>query len=574
MEIVTDQEIIAEFEKKTKQSSGEFESKEAITDPKIIEQFDKQYQDQTISAKVMKGLGAVQDFFTGTKTTEYPEISEIGSYKGSGAATIAVGMMINPNQKAQAEIITSQIPNSSIIKDKYDNIMVSMPDGKTFYLNKPGTSYQDIIQTTGQILQYIPGFSMMAKAAGKSLIKKALYTGAIGGTTSVAQDVVTKPLGAEDIDWLRAAISTVVPIAFEGAINPIAAKTWRSIVGNPKMSKTITETIKGQKVNKIVLTPAGEKAAKSAGLNPDDMSEDFIKSFSSEMQKGVEKEIAASQAGAGEFGFRLSQSQATQNQEGIAVLWELSKGSQGAEAQKMARDFLKQQGIDIETSAKSLLNKFNKGQIAQEDLETAGQSVISGVQKEFEKASNKVNTAYNAVDKDAVFNAQESNINLLPSSMQKSIKEATDIVDKELTPATIRATQYVNQFVKKVLGTKKQKVSATTFNEFEMLRRKISNLFAAAKNPTDKKNLTAIMQEYDKFYDDAIESALFSGEPSAINAIKQARIENRIKNEKFGVNPIKKNGFKIDDRAGKVIQKILHDPDVTSLHKEVQIFNH
>ena len=574
MELVKDPNIIKEFEKLEKQSSSNIDIKEEnlVTDSKIIEQFNKQAEQQTITGKVMKGFGAVKDFFTGTKTTEYPDLPEIGEYKGIGAGKIAAGLLINPNQKAQAQIIQAQVPGSTIVKDKYDNIIAVMPDGKSFYLNKPGASQQDVLQTTAQILQYIPGYGYMAKKAGQSLLKRSLYTGIAGGATSVGQDIATKPLGAEEIDLGRAVISTVVPATFEGAINPIVAKGWKYIVGNPKMSKTITETVNGKKQTKIVLTSAGEKAAKAMGIDPKKMDQDWIKSFSQELQKGVEKEIAASQAGAGEFGFRLSKSQAKGDAEGIAVLWEASKGTYGADVQKTARDFLKQQGIDIEVSAKSLLEKFNKGEVAKEDLQTAGQNIINAVQKEFEKASNKVTTAYNAVDKDAVFNAQESNITLLPSSIQKSIKESTDIVDKELTPATIRATQYINQFVKNINNTKKQKVSVTTFNEFEMLRRKVQNLFAAAKNPTDKKNLTAILQEYDKFYDDAIENALFSGEQSAINAIKNARIANRVKQEKFGVNPIKKNGFNIEDRAGKVIQKILNDPDVTPLNAIDYIF--
>jgi hypothetical protein len=31
-------------------------------------------------------------------------------------------------------------------------------------------------------------------------------------------------------------ISTVVPAVFEGAVNPLAAKTWKALVGNPKFA--------------------------------------------------------------------------------------------------------------------------------------------------------------------------------------------------------------------------------------------------------------------------------------------------------------------------------------------------
>jgi uncharacterized protein with HEPN domain len=472
--------------------------------------------------------------------------------------------MINPNQKAQAQIIKAQIPGSDIVKDKYENLIAVMPDGKSFYLNKPGASEQDFLQTTGQILQYIPGYSTAVKAAGKSLLKRSIYAGGAGGITSVAQDIATKPLGSTEIDVPRAVISTVVPSVFEGAINPIAASTWKRLVGNPSF---VTK-----KNGKLVLNSKGRKAAIDAGVDPDNIDEQFVKSFSDELSKGIKTDIAASQAGAGRFGFRLSKSQAVGDDEGMAALIEASKGSYGLEAQKAAREFLKQQNIDIETTAGNLLNKFNKGEIAKEDLESAGQSILNAVQNNFKKSSEKVTTAYNMVDKDAVFNAGDSNINVLSSSIQKAIKESTDVVDKELTPATIRATQFINNFVKKVKPQKKKKLPVTTFQEFETLRKKITALFPAAKNATDKKNLTAILNEYDKFYDDAIDNALFSGEDFALNAIKQARSEFNLKQKLFGVNAIRKNGIKIDDRAGKVVQKILNDPDVTPLNTIDYIF--
>jgi hypothetical protein len=194
MEEITDPKIIEEFKKKQTQFSGieGLSLGNEITDPKIIEQFSKQKNQQTIEGRVKKSLGVVKDFFTGAKKTEFPDLAEIGSYKGPGAFTTGVGLLINPNQKAQAEIIQSQVPGSKILKDKFENLIVAMPDGKSFYLNKPGASEQDILQTTSQILQYIPGYSYAVKKAGASLLKRAAYSGAAGGATSVAQDVVNK----------------------------------------------------------------------------------------------------------------------------------------------------------------------------------------------------------------------------------------------------------------------------------------------------------------------------------------------------------------------------------------------
>ena len=144
---------------------------------------------------------------------------------------IGLGLQLQPNQKIQAQIIQSQIPDSQIFKDRFDNLIVQMPDGKNFYLNKPGASFQDFIQLTGQILTYIPGYSYAVKQAGKNILKRGAYAGLAGGATSVAQDIASMPLGAKDIDYTRAVVSTVVPAAFETVVSPVAGSIYRKIFG-------------------------------------------------------------------------------------------------------------------------------------------------------------------------------------------------------------------------------------------------------------------------------------------------------------------------------------------------------
>ena len=81
-----------------------------------------------------------------------------------------------------------------------------MPDGKNFYLNKPGASLQDFTQTTAQILSYL-SYSFAVKKAGTNLLKRGAYAGLAGGATSVAQDIGSMALGGKDIDYSRAVIS-------------------------------------------------------------------------------------------------------------------------------------------------------------------------------------------------------------------------------------------------------------------------------------------------------------------------------------------------------------------------------
>jgi len=89
------------------------------------------------------------------------------------------------------------------------------------------------------------------------------------------------------------------------------------------------------------------------------------------------------------------------------------------------------------------------------------------------------------------------------------------------------------------------------------------NAFGNPSLKSDYKNLISIVDEFDDFYDDALDNLLFSGDENALNIIKSARLENKIKNQLFGVRKIQSRGMKIDDKAGKVVVKILSDPDIS-----------
>ena len=569
---VTDPKLIKELDELRLKNVGSNikSSGETVDDPDLIKELDDIRLQNTFKGKITKTSNAVADFFSGTKTTEFPDMPEIGEYKGEGALAVGTGLLITPNQKSQAQIIQSQVPGSEIFKDRFDNIIVTMPDGKNFYLNKPGASQQDVLQTTSQILAYIPGYSWAMKKAGKSVFKKAMLSGVAGGSTSLAQDIATMPLGNEEIDVTRAAISSAVPIVFEGAVSPIIGGVWKKLMGNPSFTKTITKLENGKEVKQVVLNKRGEKAAEAAGIDVTKVNEKFIKEFTEKLSQGESASIAASQAGAGKFKFRLSRSQASGDEEGIALLFEAAKNSYGKKAQVEAQSFLKQQNIDIENSASNLIKRFDKGEFPIESIEEAGQNIIQGLEKRFTTASNNVETAYNFIDKDGVFQAANSNIDELTASVFSGIKNKTGIIDKELTPATVKAQKVIKDFVNKYKpkkqpkdGKKIKKITPATFNEFIIMKRKLNSIYKAGSNNTDRAGVNAVIKEWTKFVDDNVDNILFSPDKGGVEALKKA---NKLASEKFklfDINDIKVNGLKINDKAGKVVMKILNDPDIS-----------
>jgi hypothetical protein len=579
MQPVTDPELIkkldAERIKKTVTEEGVTEGRKAVTDPELIKKLDANRSKKTTEGGFFSSIG---DFFTGTKRTEYPDLPEIGDLdKGVSEMQkfkIATGLLLTPSQNAQLEIVQTQVPGTSVLTDKFDNPIVVFPDGQSFYLNKPGASLQDVVQTTSQMLQYMGAFGAVAKKFGGSLLQKVVTQGAAGAGVSVAQDLAAMQLGAKEIDTTKAVVSAVIPMVFEGA-SPLVRAVLPKLFKNPVFSTVDDAT------GEIILTEKGKKAAQAAGIDLSVVNQDFIRNFTRELGRGSEARLASQQAGAGQFNFKLSRGQAMGDDEAVASLFEAAKGSFGPENQTLARNFLKQQNIDIETSAKGLLDRFNKGDFEIETLEGAGQVLFDSLKRNFRKASDKVETAYNLVDKDAVYTGSKSNIQVLNASTQKAVQEATNVVSPKLTPSTIESFKVINNFVNKVKKgvtvegqSTTKNINPTFFNDFETTRKTLSNLIQTSANKTDKRNTLSILKEFDKVYDDAIDNALFGSgnNPNALKAIFNARETFKNRQKLFGINDKVAGGLKIKDNAGKVINKILEEADVTPLKTINYIF--
>jgi len=140
--------ILEEFNKKNKTDTSNLQE---VTDPELVSKILEAQGDKK-EKSFLSGVGeTVTEFFTGTKKTEFPEMKEIGEAKTDAAGTIALGLSITPNMQSQIDIILNAVPGSNVMEDRFGNPIIVMPDGESFYLNKPGASFQDFAQTTAQI---------------------------------------------------------------------------------------------------------------------------------------------------------------------------------------------------------------------------------------------------------------------------------------------------------------------------------------------------------------------------------------------------------------------------------------
>jgi len=373
--------ILEEFNKKNKTDTSNLKK---VQDPELISKILEAQGDKK-EKNFLSGAGeAVTEFFSGTKKTEFPDMKEIGEAKDTGADfKIAMGLSITPNQKSQINIILNSVPGSNVMEDKFGNPIIVMPDGESFYLNKPGASFQDFAQTTAQILQYIPGYSTIAKKFANNILLRTVAQSGQAGAVTAAQEVAANALGAENIGYDRIAISSGLTAVFEGILGPVGRTAIKMFRGNPNYYKLVTETLEdGTKSKKIQITSQGYKALEAAGVDIKKMSPDFAEKFFQNIAKGLDNEVASV---SGKFGIDLSTSQAKRNDEGIAALYEAAKGAFGRDAQDQALAFLRKQEIDVGIGLRELIKKFNKGELSEESLEDLGTSLSTSIQNQFKK---------------------------------------------------------------------------------------------------------------------------------------------------------------------------------------------
>jgi hypothetical protein len=504
----------------------------------------------------------ISNIFTGTKSTEFAAMPEIGSYQGPGAGKAALGLLLTPNQKSQSEIITKALPGSAVREDKYGNPIINMPDGKSFYLNKPGASFQDVLQTTAQILQYIPGYNYVAKKAAKSYLKRTLGQAAVSGGTSVVQDVGAGLLGAEQFfDPSKTAVSVIAPLAFEGVLVPVgrAGLTLLKRLGKNKKYVNVRQD------GTIGLTQQGKEVLEESGVDPNSVSDQFIDRFFRNYTKGLKNDIDKVKNET-EFGIDLASNQTglAKDKISLADLYEAAKGAFGTTAQKKSIEFLEKQNIQIKDGFQSLINRFNKGQIDVADLETAGSQILDTVRKNYVKAEDNIQTLFNVVNKQAVFTGGGSNIQLLTNSARKAVIDSVGSIEPAIMPNTVAALKSLDDLAANVNKANMKKVDPVIFDNFIKKRQFLNDLIDKAKREggPDYRALVNIKKSYDKFLDDSIDNTLFAGGDDAVKALRKANQAYADSQRKFGVNPIIKNGITIKDKAGEVLHKIINDMDV------------
>ena len=536
---------------------GEQTVLEPVTDENIIKKFNE-------NKKNYSGFyNTARKFVFGEGRTQFPDIKEVGKADEltfGQSAKIAVGNILTPDINARMQILKEQVPNATFTYDDYNNPMVTFGNGQSYYMNKPGFSQQDFSDLISEGLKYFTGGKLATTIADpKKLIGGTLSQATGAGVVSIGGDIAAKGLGAEDnIDLTRAGIVATLTGGFV-PLGALGKAGWTKIFGQKKYVNADGS-----------LTKAGIKKVKEAGYDPDTISASQAKLFQAYLHQGGNAKLAAAAVEDGAFGIPYYKAQLTGDKEILGMLERARKGAFGGDIQKIIMDGDARQQYtilkalqDIQENIRVPKSNSMSGAsykaILQDD--EAGSILISSLRELDDKFIQQIDDAYKAVDENAFFNGES--LVKLKTNINKNINK-NSVLDADLTPQYNIASKKLNKFIMEFSKNKKGgKFDYATIKKIDTERKKISGfLNNAEKGSVDFKNLTIMKKEFDNFFDDAIDQALFSGDDIALENLKFARGLVKDHKAQLRVNDAFNKGFVVRDEAGRVINKIIADPDI------------
>lgn len=524
-----------------------------VTDPELLKQLNAGAEPSAIDSAVGAVRGAVSSVVDAvTGRGQYREgVPELGTSGPDVPAFSEQGMKLfgayalSPDPKAIADIAIKTLPGSTRKQDEYGNDMVEWK-GKEYYINRPGVSEADLFKLTADIAAFAP--AAMVSAGPRSVIGRAAVAVPTFGGTSVAQDVAAESLGSEQgVDPVRATVTAATGAAGE-MIAPIAVKAWRRIFGDPRFVRD------GQ------LTDAGLRAAREAGLNPDDLTPDIVASFGRNLSAAADAygaraaaPVAGARTSTDEFSIPYTRGQETGNLDLLRREEATRQAAYGDKASNVIRQFDDEQNqAMIAGTQKVQESLIPPGGTVSPDRNTAVETLREGVSRTQQAARGAVDEAYRAVRGATAEGVSPSFTQEGVKGLERSIKQTLRDPEGGFYGISSATEPLTFKTIREVNALSNMKFSGMKLESIEALRRRIGKRIGDATATTERRALTQMKGTLDDWLDDAVDNAIKSGDPEVLNLLKNARELRTDYGRKFGLTGR-------GDDAGKFVQKLLDE---------------
>ncbi|MFC4728797.1 hypothetical protein [Coralloluteibacterium thermophilus] len=381
---------------------------------------------------------------------------------------------------------------------------VTLPDGETYRTSDPGLDSTDVAKAGGNIVAMaVPATwaARVGQARNLGIGRRAALQGTAAATADTGLQAV---FNAGEIDPTRTAL------AGAGGAGGELAGTVIGRIGGKAM-----EFARSMGSNR----EAARALAREAGI--ENVSPDQLARLSNAMEEIRAGADPRAILGREEFGFIYTQGQRLT--EGARKFQQLSREEVLRQTPVSNGPMLQAEQSNRRALSDALAGMGERfgGRPGSTPAELA-QGAASRLGQQADELSGRISAAYETAGQGGRSAVSAEAVAGLPNRLRNAVREFAPNFDT--TPATARTLEQVRLATQNILKSAEGgNVTGVTLRALETQRRILNNNINAATNRADRAAMVAVKREFDGWLDEAVDTALVTGDPSALAAMKEAR---------------------------------------------------
>lgn len=417
---------------------------------------------------------------------------------GAGTMLWAAAKDMFGSRKAVAEYLAEQAGGKVAFAADGDPL-VELPDGTRYRVNDDGIDTTDLANVAGNAAAFFLPATWAAKLGQARALglggRAALQAGTAGGADAAMQLAVT-----QEVDPSR-----VVEAAAGGASGEV-------------IGTGIARGVNAWRASRAAQPAQVNALAQASGIpEPTPQQTTALAQGSRQIAAGADP---ATVMGQQRYGLQYTQGQRLT--EPVEKFRQLSREEllrQSPSAGTQFRAMEEANTGQLETALNTL--ETNLGGRAGATPAEMTQGAAQRLSAQAEGLSARVADAYQVAGQGGRTAISIDAVRRLPQILRTAVADFAP--NETTTPVTAKTLEQMAASVRGLSETEGANVAAVTLKGLETQRRILNNNINAASNNADRAALTKIKREFDAWLDDSIDTALVSGDASALDAIKKAR---------------------------------------------------
>ncbi len=391
-------------------------------------------------------------------------------------------------------------------KDAQGNPVVALPDGTQYRLNDDGVDATDAANVAGNAL------AMFTPAGWAARIGQARRLG-LGGRSAL--QAITAMTG-----------DAALQAGFDGGrIDPVrTAAAGSGAAGGEAVGSGLTALAK--RAVGAYNAASGRNAAQARnmlveqGVRATPESTNQLARMIPEMEAGADPNALI---GAQRYGFTYTQGQrALDSQRKFQLLSQEEALRQSPAAGQLLRGAAERNALQLDSALSGITDKAGgfAGSTPGE-LVSGAADVLRGQARELD---DRISDAYLKAGEGARAAVNVEAVRGLPQMLRTSVADFAP--NSTTTPIAARTLEQIEAATNALLakGEQGESVAGVTLKALETQRRILNNnINATGTNRADKAAMVKIKREFDAWMDEAVDTALLSGDPKALATMKEAR---------------------------------------------------